>query len=108
MKTESTASLHCVEAIVEEPCTSPQVKVWNQGTSPQWFASYLSNRSQHVSFDQKLSEKLDLSCGVPQGSCLGPPLFKIYVSKLFEIIEGYLPQTHAYADDTQLYVSFLG
>ena len=47
-----------------------------------------------------------MSCGVPQGSCLGLPLFKIYASKLFEIIEGYLPQAHAYADDTQLCASF--
>ena len=39
-------------------------------------------------------------------SSLGPLLFTIYASKLFEIIEEYLPQVHAYADDTQLYVSF--
>ena len=72
----------------------------------QWFASYLSNRSQRVSFDQKLSEKFQLTCGVPQGSCLGPLLFTIYASKLFQVIKEYLPQAHAYADDTKLYLSF--
>ena len=77
-----------------------------KGTVLQWFASYLSGRSQRVSFDQKQSEKFLLTCGVPQGSCLGPLLFTIYASKLFEVIKGYLPQAHAYADDTQLYFSF--
>ena len=77
-----------------------------KGSALQWFASYLSNRSQRVSFDRKLSEKFQLTCGVPQGSCLGPLLFTIYASKLFQVIKEYLPQAHAYADDTQLYLSF--
>lgn len=37
---------------------------------------------------------------------MGPLLFNIYVSKLFEIIKNHLPDAHAYADDTQLYLSF--
>ena len=45
-------------------------------------------------------------CGVPQGSCLGPLLFTIYVSKLFQILKHHLPSVHTYADDTQFYLSF--
>ena len=53
-----------------------------------------------------LSKSLNLMCGVPQGSCLGPLLFTIYVSKLFQILKHHLPSVHTYADDTHLYLSF--
>ena len=55
-----------------------------------------------MSFDQNLSEKFNLQCSIPHGTCLGPLLFTIYASKLFEVIKNYLPQSHAYAGDTQL------
>ena len=74
-----------------------------RGTALRWFASYLSNRWQCVSFNQEVSERFDLTCGFPQGSCLGPLLFTTCASKIFEIIKEYLPQAHAY---TQLYLSF--
>ena len=77
-----------------------------RGSALQWFTSYLLKRSQRLSIDQNLSEKFNLQCGVSQGSCLGPLLFTIYASKLFEVIKNYLSQSHAYVDDTQLYQSF--
>ena len=50
--------------------------------------------------------KFDIKHGVPQGSCLGPLLFVLYVSELLDLISCHLPDSHAFADDTQLYVSF--
>ena len=44
--------------------------------------------------------------GCASSSCLGPLLFVLYFSKLFEITGCYLPNIHVCADDTQLYISF--
>lgn len=81
-------------------------KLGLSGTVISWFQSYLSERSQRVSIRGSVSEKFDVRYGVPQGSCLGPLLFTIYASKLFDVIQSHLPDAHCYADDTQLYVSF--
>ena len=76
------------------------------GTALSWFSSYLSRRSQRICYEACTSKTFHLLHGVPQGSCLGPLLFTVYASKLFEVIKFYLPEVHAYADDTQLYLSF--
>ena len=52
------------------------------GTAMKWFTSYLSQRTQQVQIKGTLSEKKKLTTGVPQGSCLGPVLFTIYVADL--------------------------
>ena len=69
------------------------------GTALKWFTSYLSQRTRQVQIKGTLSEKKQLTTGAPQGSCLGPVLFTIYVADLFQIIEKHLPETQGYADD---------
>ena len=76
------------------------------GVSLVSFKSYLADRGQQVSIKGPLSERFSLDCGVPERSCLGPLLFIICASKLFEAVEDQLPHKHCYADDTHIYLSF--
>ena len=46
-----------------------------RGIAINWFTSYLSNRKQYVSVNERTSEYLTISCGVPKGSVLGSLLF---------------------------------
>ena len=76
------------------------------GRALEWFASYLADRKQRVTVNDDLSSTFPLRQGVPQRSCLGPLLFTVYTSKLFDIVREHLPSVHCYADDTQLYLAF--
>ena len=62
---------------------------------------FLSNRRQRVSVDGCYSPFELVKSGVPQGSVLGPLLFIIYTSDMWEGIESSMV---AYADDTTLFV----
>ena len=75
-------------------------------TALVWFQSYLSNRKPRIVTENNLSDEFNLSCGIPQGSCLGPVLFLLCGSELFEVIRKHFPSAHAFADDTQIYFSF--
>ena len=51
-----------------------------EGTSLDWFKSYLTNRTQRCSVNGCLSDFTTLKCGVPRGTILGPLLFLIYIN----------------------------
>ena len=69
-----------------------------------WIKSFLQDRSQTVVFNNQSSNKSAVSCGVPQGSVLGPILFLLYTADVIEIAKLHDVNVHSYADDTQLYV----
>ena len=53
-----------------------------RGKALQWFESYLSGRRQFVTIGGNDSSTVPITCGVPQGSLLGPLLFTIYVNDI--------------------------
>ncbi|CAB4043612.1 Hypothetical predicted protein, partial [Paramuricea clavata] len=65
-----------------------------------WLRSYLTNRSQFVNIDGSKSETHNMTCGVPQGSVLGPILYLLYTSPLADILRRHNMLFHFYADDT--------
>ena len=70
----------------------------------RWFRSYLLGRSQYVRIGTSCSSVIDLICGVPQGSVLGPVLFILYTAGLISLIESHGLTPHLYADDTGLWL----
>ena len=74
-----------------------------RGSAFEWFKSYLSNRTQFVSFNEFNSSYRNIECGVPQGSVLGPLLFIIFLNDIAFSSDKFSFVT--YADDTNVIVS---
>ena len=80
-----------------------EVRALSWGKTLEWFTSYLSDRTFVVTTDGVLSNVTPLSCGVPQGSILGPLLLSIYLLPLGQIFRNIVISCHCNADDTQFY-----
>ena len=79
-------------------------KLTYYGINPiTWFRSYFHNRKQRVFVNGILSDTLQISSGVPQGSILGPLLFLLYINDFTQASKMF--SMRLYADDTSLTVS---
>ena len=73
-----------------------------RGNILDWFKSYLNKREQFTSINNTHSDKKNISCGIPQGSVLGPLLFLIYINDLPNVSKKlYLI---LFADDTSVFL----
>ena len=68
-----------------------------------WFKSYFTDRNQYVVYEGVESDKMSITCGVPQGSILGPLLFLLYVNDVVNVSDVLL--LILYADDTNAFLS---
>ena len=72
-----------------------------RGNVLKWFNSYLTERHLYVVVNGHVSDSLRITCGVPQGSVLGPLLFLIYMNDLPYVSK--VLQFYLFADDTNIY-----
>ena len=68
-----------------------------------WCSDYLNNRKQRTLANGINSEYLNINCGVPQGSVLGPLFFLIYVNDIVNRIGK--ENIQLYADDTVIFIN---
>ena len=69
-----------------------------------FFRSYLQNRTQCCSVNEQISTLQTVTCGVPQGSIIGPLLFILCVNDLPAFIQEAI--ITMYPDDTSLHKTF--
>ena len=86
-----------------QPKCPPYISNCYSQLANSWFSSYLSNRKQNVSLNGVSSTFLEIGCGVPQGSILGPLLFLIYINDMHVAVKNSI--VHHFADDTNLLYS---
>ena len=74
-----------------------------RGLPLEWFSSYLKERKQYVKIGNNESSKKTITCGIPQGSTLGPLLFLLYINDLPNCSDKLL--FRLFADDTNIFYS---
>lgn len=71
-----------------------------RGIALNWITDYLNKRQHYVTLNNTNSFKSTITCGVPQGSILGPLLFILYINDIVQASEDLFPII--FADDTNI------
>ena len=74
-----------------------------RGIADKWLQNDLTHRKQYVVIDDHSSDLLDMTCGVPEGSVLGPILFIIYINDICNVSD--VVKCVLFADDTNIFCS---
>ena len=74
-----------------------------RGVVYDWFKNYLTDRYQYTTVNKTNSPTAKVTCGVPQGSVLGPLLFLVYVNDIASSVPNN--KLRIFADDTNLFIA---
>jgi hypothetical protein len=66
-----------------------------------WFKNYLKDRNHVTTINGVRSQEQESTCGIPQGSILGPLLFILYINDLPNYVSSV--KVSMYADDTAIF-----
>ena len=65
-----------------------------------WIEDFLNDRSQMVKYNNCVSSSVEVVCGVPQGSVIGPTSFILFINDLPDVVPSKL---YMFADVTKMY-----
>ena len=85
---------------VEKLLTIMYEEIGLGGTVLKWFRSFLQGRTQRVKIENEYSESMEVPCGAPQGSVLGPKCFNINVRSQPLVFKKCMFTTSSFADDS--------
>ncbi len=67
-----------------------------RGKAFAWTKSYLDDRHQFVQINNDKSDLMKVTCGVPQGSVLGPKLFVLHINYICKVSKVYKKKIYIY------------
>ena len=86
---------------IDQSILTTKLKLYGvQPKTLQWFSGYLTQRPQRILINSIFSDAKIVTCGIPQGSILGPLLFLLYLNDLPN--SNLVSTVRMYADDTSL------